>query len=281
MENLNTIAGYDQADLDAAWSDEDGFGTADEAQVPEADQPVGEQQPADRPAATETTTDPVEQEGTQQADQPELFTIRYRGQEEQLTREQLITMAQKGRDYDTVRSERDSLRAQAQANAAAVDLVQGYAQRMGMDVPAYLDWVRKQDLMRGGLNEQQAAQTLHMEKRQADLDAREARLNIQRMQQDSLLQQTKARREARQKDLETFLATYPQVKTAEIPGEVWEQVSRGVPMVAAYTMHENARLKAENAALQQNESNKLKTPGGLGANSGAEMDEIDRCWADD
>lgn len=282
MDEMNNTAGYDDTALDSAWdSEDDGFEAADEAQAPEADQPVGEQQPADQPAAPETDTDPAQQEGAQPADQPELFTIRYRGQEEQLTREQLITMAQKGRDYDAVRTERDSLKAQQDANAGAVDLVKGYAQRMGMEVPQYLDWVRTQELMRSGLNEQQAAQTIQMEKRQADLNAQEARINAQKAQQDTLLQQTRARQEARQKDFDAFLKAYPGVDPKSIPKEVWDNVGAGVPLVAAYTMHENSRLKAENAALQQNKTNQQRTPGSLGANSGAELDEYDRWWNED
>ena len=281
MDNMNTTAGFDDAALDAAWGAEDGFDAADEAQTPEADQPAGEQQLADQPTATETTTDPAQQEGTPPADQPELFTIRYRGQEEQLTREQLITMAQKGRDYDTVRTERDNLKTQQEANAAAVDLVKSYAQRMNMTVPQYLDWCRTQELLKSGLNEQQAAQTLQMEKRQADLDAQEARINAQKAQQDTLLQQTKAKQEARKKDFDAFMAAYPGVGPDSIPKEVWAKVEQGDTLMNAYTMHENARLKAELAALQQNKTNQQKSPGSLGANNGPELDEIDRYWNED
>lgn len=281
MNIENTTAGFDDAALEAAWGAEDDFETTAEAQTSEADQPEGEQQPADQPTAEEINTDPAQQEGTQQADQPELFTIRYRGQEEQLTREQLIAEAQKGRDYDTVRAERDTLKAQQAANAAAVALVQDYARRMGMEVPQYLDWVRTQELMKSGLNEQQAAQTIQMEKRQTELDAQEARINAEKAQQDTLLQQTKAKQEARKKDFGSFLKAYPGVAPDAIPKEVWAKVDQGETLMNAYTMHENARLKAENAALQQNKQNQQKSPGSLGANSGAELDELDRWWNED
>jgi len=189
-EEMNTTAVMEDAVLDSAWEDEDGgFEMEDEAQTAEADQPEAEQQPADQPAATETNADPASGTDTP-ADQPELFDIVYRGQREQLTREQMVTMAQKGRDYDTVRAERDALKAEQAASAGAVDLVKGYAQRMGMDLPQYLDWCRKQDLLRTGMDEQQADQTLQMEKRQADLDAREARIGAEEAQRNSLLQKT-------------------------------------------------------------------------------------------
>lgn len=282
MDEQNTTVSFDDADLDAEWGAEGDFEAADEAQTPEADQPVGEQQPADQSAATETNTDPAQQEDTQQsADKPELFTIRYRGQDEQLTREQLIMMAQKGRDYDTVRTERDTLKADQETNAGAVALVQSYAQRMNMTVPQYLNWVKTQELMKSGMSEQQAAQTVQMDQRKAELDAQEARIKAQNDQRNSLLQQARERREARAKDVQTFFQAYPEVDPKAITSEVWEKVNSGVPLAAAYAMHENARLKAENAALQQNKTNQQRTPGSLGANSGAELDEFDRYWNED
>lgn len=289
-ENTNNTAVIDDAELDAAWDrEDDDFDAADEAQTPKADQPAGEQQPADQPAATETNTDPTKQdegadqpkEGQQAADQPELFTIRYRGQEEQLTRDQLTTLAQKGRDYDTVRIERDQLKAERETNAAAVDLVKNYAQRNGMTVPEYLEWCRKQELMRGGMDEQAANQTIQMEKRQADLDAQEARINELKTQQDAILQQNQAVQEARRKDLQDFLKAYPTCDPKTIPKEVWEKVGQGVGLTAAYTMHENQRLQAELAAERQNKDNRQRTPGGLSGNSGTELDEIDRYWNND
>lgn len=281
--NTNTAATIDDAELDTAWDrEDDDFDAADEAQTAEADQPKAEQQPADQPTATETNTDPAKQEGEQQpADQPELFDIVYRGQKEQLTREQAIPLIQKGRDYDTVRTERDQLKAEAEANAGAIELVKAYAQRMGMEVPQYLDWVRKQDLMRSGMDEKSADQTIQMEKRQAELDAQEARINAQKTQQDAVLQQNQAMQEARRKDLQDFLKVYPTCDPKTIPKEVWEKVSQGVGLTAAYTMHENQRLQAELEAERQNKVNRQRTPGGLSGNSGAELDEIDRYWNND
>lgn len=279
-EEMNTAVVEDEA-LDSAWEDEDSdFEMEDGAQTDEADQPETEQPAADQPPATETDTDPGSgSEGT--ADQPELFDIVYRGQREQLTREQMVTMAQKGRDYDTVRAERDALRVEQAANAGAMELVKGYAQRMGMDVPQYLDWCRKQDLMRTGMDEQQADQTMQMEKRQADLDAREARIGAEEAQRNSLLQKTREAQAKRRADMESFLRTYPDVKAETIPPEVWQKVTAGESLVSAYTMHENARLRAELAAERQNKEARSRSPGSLSANSGAEMDELDRLWAED
>lgn len=55
------------------------------------------------------------EQGEKQADQPELFTLKNRDETRQVTRQELIAMAQKGWDYDKVRQERDQLRQYRQA----------------------------------------------------------------------------------------------------------------------------------------------------------------------
>ena len=64
------------------------------------------------PSAEET---PAQEGQAEPADQPELFTLKNRDETRQVTREELIAMAQKGWDYDNVRQERDQLRQYRQA----------------------------------------------------------------------------------------------------------------------------------------------------------------------
>lgn len=91
----------------------------------------------------------------------------------------------------------------------------------------------------------------------------------------------RARQQARRQDMERFLQAFPQVKAEAIPRQVWEQVARGMPLVSAYAMHENERLRVELAAERQDRTNRLRTPGALGGNSGGELDEMDRMWAEE
>ncbi len=53
------------------------------------------------------------------------------------------------------------------------------------------------------------------------------------------------RQSARQRDIVRFVAAYPGVRAADIPRQVWDQVSRGVPLVSAYAMYENTQLKTQ------------------------------------
>ena len=127
-----------QSAVESAWTEEESPVQETEAEAaPPADQPEGEQK--------ETQAQPAAEE--QQADQPELFTIKNRDETRQVTREQLVAMAQKGWDYDTVREERDQLRQYRQDADPALELVRSYAQRNGMTVGDYLDYCQNRSLL--------------------------------------------------------------------------------------------------------------------------------------
>lgn len=224
----------------------------------------------------------VDQPQVEQQEQPvELFTLKNRDETRQVNKDELVAMAQKGWDYDTVRQERDQLRQYKNEANPALELVRTYAQRNGMELNEYLDFCRKQDLVRSGLSEEAAAEKLGIEKERAAFDAERAAFNAEKAEKESLARQEQEKAEARQKDFEAFIAAYPGIDPNSIPKEVWVSVQNGESLMVAYTKHENARLKAELAAERQNKVNQQKTPGSLGGNAVNEMDEIDRIWAED
>lgn len=271
MENENTTI-TDEV-LDSAWGDEDGTEEVQDTTTNTAE-----------PAADQPKTEPAAQEPEQEqpkADPPELFTLKNRDETKQVTRDELVAMAQKGWDYDTVRQERDQLRQYKQEADPALEVIKGYAQRNNMSVGDYLDFCRKQELMRQGMTEQDAQTKIGMEKERAELDARQAEVRAKEEQQTSALRKAQEAAQARQKDIETFYKIYPGIDPKSIPQEVWAAVKNGDSLTNAYTMHENKRLAAELAAERQNKANRQNTPGSLGGNSGPELDEIDRLWAED
>lgn len=268
-DNMETVEVTDEQ-VDAAWNESE-----------PADQPEQVETPAEEPE-TSTEQQPAAPEVVEKpADQPEMFTIKNRDETKSVTRDELISMAQKGWDYDHVREERDQLRQYRQQADPALELVKSYAQRNNMSVPDYLDFCRKHELMASGMNQQEAERKLSFEKERAELDRRQAELNAFQQQQDSMKQKAMQAQQARQKDIENFYKAYPNVDPKTIPKEVWAAVQAGQTLTDAYTINENKRLQAEIAALKQNQKNKASAPGSLGGNSGKEMDEIDRLWAED
>lgn len=285
IENTTTVTEtVDDALLDRMWDSEDDFGGVE----PEEET---EQQPADQ---QET---PAEQKEEPKADQPkeetpaaapELFTLKNRDETRQVTREELVAMAQKGWDYDTVRQERDQLRQYREENRQAVEFLEAIARKNGMDIPGYLNEVQKRELMRDGLSEAEAGRELQMRQREAQIQKDRAELEARQQAEQSAQKQAEEKEGRIRSDIAGFMKAYPDIKPADIPKEVWDSVNKGESLVNAYARHESAqtraeneRLKAEVAALQQNKSNAQRSPGSLGGSSGSELDEIDRLWADD
>lgn len=267
MEENMEMQGTD-VEIDSAWSDDDDPMSVD---------PVTEEAPADQPAAEQEPPAPEQPA----ADQPEMFTLKNRDETRQVTRDELVAMAQKGWDYDTVRQERDQLRQYRSEADPALELVKSFAQRSGMELGAYLEFCRKQELMANGMSEQAAVEKVSMERERAELDARQAEIRAKEDAQTSAARKAQEQAQARQKDFESFLASYPGVDPKSIPKAVWAAVQSGESLTTAYTKHENAKLRAELAAERQNKANQQKSPGSLGGNAVKDMDEIDRIWAED
>lgn len=270
-ENNETMEVLD-ADIDSEWNDVEG---TPETPVTSETAPK-EETPAEPEKAPENA--PQEEPGQ---DQPETFTLKRMGETRQVSREDLISMAQKGWDYDTVKQERDQLRAYRQEADPALELVKTAAAESGMDVTGYINWCRQQSFMRQGMNEQDAKNKVAMENERAALDRRQAALTAQEQAQTSAQAQAARRQEQIKADVANFNRAYPGVDPKSISQDVWAAVQKGDSLVNAYTMAENKRLQAELAAERQNKANQAKAPGSLGGNVAAELDEIDRLWGED
>lgn len=277
-ENNETMEIMD-ADIDAEWDDAEGT-----PETPVTSEPAPkEETPAEPEKAPESAPEEPEK-----AEAPELFTLKRMGETRQVNRDDLISMAQKGWDYDAVKQERDQLRQYRQEADPALELVKLYAKQNGMEVAQYLDWCHKQDFMRQGMTEQDAQNRVNMDKERAELDRRQAAITAQEQAQTSAQTQAAQRQERIRADIASFNRAYPNVDPKSISKEVWDAVQQGESLTNAYTMSENKRLQAELAAKQQeldaerqNKANQAKTPGSLGGNVAAELDEIDRLWGED
>lgn len=264
--------------VDQAWDGSDdyisdnvehGADQTDEHQKEIVEEPAGQPETHEEPG------------GDGKADQPELFTIKNRDEQRQVTREELVSMAQKGWDYDKVREERDQLRQYRTETDPAMELIKRYAARSNMSVSEYLDYCRKQELIATGMSEKDAEQKVSFDKERAELDRQRAELDARDRQANEARRMAQEQAQARQKDIENFYRVYPGVDPNSIPKEVWDAVKAGDTLTGAYTRWENAKLKAELAAERQNKKNKASAPGSMSGNVDKEMDEIDRIWAEE
>lgn len=281
MEDNNTTMTPDTMDVEmnSAWdNDDDSWESAEET----ADQPEQQQEatpapenPSEQPAADQQQT------GDADPQPPQLYTLKNREETRQVTLEEMRAMAQQGWDYANVRQERDQLRQYREQNAAAVEFLARHAQSQGMTVPQYLEQMQKQELMSRGMTQQQAEHQIQINRERAQVTAERRAIDAFNQARNDQQQAAQSKQANMKREVESFLKTYPNVKPAEIPKEVWAQVAKGTSLTNAFTMHENAQLKAQLAAERQNKANQQRSPGRLGGNQSAELDEMDRLWAEE
>lgn len=270
MEETEVMTTELEAAIDASWDDTAPVVEETPAESEEAPAEAAPAEPAETPA--EPVAEPVQE--------AELFTLKNRDETRQVGKDELIAMAQKGWDYDTVRSERDQLRAYRDETESAMSIVKAFAERSGLSVQEYLDYCRKQELMSSGINEATADAQVALERKQAVLDSQ---LQKQKEEQDAKArEQAEAdkKAEARRADMQQFMSIYPEVKAESIPKEVWTQVHSGVPLATAYTMYQNRTLQAELQAERQNKAAREKSTGSMTTAGDKSVDVYDEGWYD-
>ena len=282
MDENEVLTTEMEAEIDSSWdADEGPFESASETEDT-APQPEAETETEEKSAPNEPPAEPTEAPAqTPPADQPETYTLKNRDETKQVTREELLAMAQKGWDYDKVREERDQLRTYRNEADPALNYIKTLAQKSNMTVSDYLDHCRKQELMSTGINEATALAQINLEKQQAAINAQQARQ--QEEQQAAQRQQAEAERQKaeRRAELSRFMAIFPDVKADSIPNEVWAAVQKGTPLTTAYAMHRNRALEAELAAERQNKAAKAQAPGSMNTAGEQTADPDFDGWDDD
>ncbi len=223
-------------------------------EAPQGENLMGEtQQMADPPKAQEepTTGETSEAEGEQkQQQEPEQqLTLKYYGKEVTLPAQQVVALAQKGLDYDKVRSERDGFK-----SGREMTLLNQYAAASGMPLPQYLDHLEK------GLEHAEVQR--EMQRGIPENAARE----LAKMRRETLQsEQQEAGEKQRLAPFMELLQEYPDLK--ELPKEALQRIQKGESPLAAYRAVELQRLKNQKAAQDAAAQNRRTAPGtatGLG-----------------
>lgn len=228
-------AGWDDPEDGDAHSDpEDEPDTADESgdEAPEEDEAEGEEEGGEDGEAEDKDT------GDKAEDQR--FTLRHLDKDHSVTLEEMKTLAQKGLDYDRIRSQNDAYKKAEDGYGA---LLQALAKHDGTDVDGIVDslWaglIAEED----GVDSAVALERAKARRIQKQLDAKNA-----------ADQQSEEDREAEEKRREGFLAfskSHPDVKPQDIPAEVWQRVNGGMSLPDAYGLYELAQLREENKRLK-------------------------------
>ncbi len=222
--------------------------------------PLDGADPEPEPASEDedVAADEAEAGDTNQPDAEELMDLVHLGQTTSLPRSEVIKLAQKGMDYDHVKSQLDGLR-----NSDTQRMLAQLAADAGMTPDKYLQHiVGNVDERRA--QEMAAAEGITPELAQRLITAEDA---VKRYESQ---ESARSERERKNRMLQEFIYAYPDIKAEDIPPEVWNEAHKGGNLKGAYAAYENKLLKerleqanAEIEQIKQNESNKQKAVGSV------------------
>lgn len=284
VEQAVDVAEDELSGFDAAWDEDDDYVPDSEEDLSEPDADAEDEQEGQPDDADEEAEDEPAEEPEEQTEEPgdkgeegnQLFTINYLGNEEKLTLDQMKELAQKGRDYDHVRAERDDLRG---SSGRYKSFLQKMADRAGVSIDEQIDlteamWLMDEEADKGNvITESQAL--LRVQKNRAgkaektEENGEDAKLNPQ---------------------IDRFLKVYPNVQATDIPKEVWDTAATlDGDILSAYQAYEIKKLKEEKTQReaaarkkQQNERNETRSAGSRkSAGSGKAKDDFDDGWDSD
>lgn len=258
--------------FDEEWADEepndDDFDLSDDNDT-EDNEPAEDAQPEEE-VTDEESTEPeseTEEQGEETEERNQLFEINYLGNKEQLTLEQMTELAQKGRDYDHVRQERDNLKSETGRQLA---FLKKLADKSGVSVDEQIDlteamWLVDEEAEKGNT-----------------ITETEALLRVQRGRKDQPAEETPAEPEYHP-EVAKFLKAFPEVKAEDIPQEVWDRTRElGGDLLGAYRDWKDQQTQKEIASYKQQLQNKKNEQRSTGPRSSAganrQKDAFDEGW---
>lgn len=231
------------------------------AEPAKADQPKTEKQ--EKPA--ETAKPDVKTE-TVQLDS---YTLKHLDEVKTVDRNEVITLAQKGLDYDRQKGKNTELTQKieelTQLNdqySEAYMFLKELADQQSFSVEQLIDDTRAAVLADRQKIDKEAALQRIKSKREAAAKEK-PKPPAQEAKADKAVEKTpeQAAEERRQTEIKEFLAEYPTVDPKTIHKDVWNGVAAGKSLLLSYKSWENNQLKAQLEVEQKNKENKAKSTG--------------------
>lgn len=293
-KTLETTADDDWSDVDL--SDISAEDTEDQEQG-EGEQGETESggEAADSGEANQQTHDDAEQtDGTKPAedvtpdDGNQTFTLNYLGAEKVVSKDEAVTLAQKGMDYDRIRQKHEETLSELTTAKDKLSFFEQMASSQGKTLDQLIDSALAEQLAaKEGIDPAVALGRVQLDRERKQLEAEKAKLAKGADEKATAEQK-------RQDDITAFQKEYPDVfaklatdKNA-IPAPVWEDVNKGESLVVAYAKYERAQLKAElekakaeAEKTKQKQINKSRSTGSQTTKGNTSTEDlIDRLWND-
>lgn len=273
-EDTEVTTEVDLSAFDDGW-DDDGQPNSFDSAEEEAEEVTGEeaeadQQEAETAEASDNTEEPEQTEEPKDVAADQRFTLKHLDEVKEVGRDEVITLAQKGMDYD---------RKVPKLNAKIAEyeeFLNELAAPGKLTIEQLIDSTRARLLQKKKMDEGE------------DISEADAIFEVQRAREEKSRakegpEKTEVPEEKPQEttpvEVKRFMEVYPNVKAEDIPQSVWDDVKRTGDLLGAYTRYENAELKRRMTALETNKKNEERSTGSRKtAGSAKARDAFDEGW---
>lgn len=233
----------------------------------ESEEPAQEaEEPAEEPAADQPEEAPAAEKPREEAPAaPREWELRHMGEVRRVNEADMVTLAQKGMDYDRIRAQYDEFK-------PMMEMFNQFATRQGVNTKDYIAMIRAQAKQQEGLSEADARHAVELEDREAVIAAAEAREQAKQQTAQEAAAAQQAAEARRTADIEEFRTLFPEAAKdpQSIPQEVWAKVRSGERLTTAYTRYalsqagqQVASARRDAASAQQNQRNAERSTGSM------------------
>ena len=236
---------------------------------------------------------PGENEEQQAQTDGQLFELKHLGETKNVNRDEVVTLAQKGMDYDRVTEKNTQLETQVSEQKQQLaqlteheNALQELAKQSGTTVEELVEnmLIAVTKSKYGIDDDGMALERVKLDRERRALDQERAALAPQKQEQEQQAANEKWRGEC----FDPFAKAYPDVDPASIPNGVWEAFNRGETLVSAYARERNkaleaeiARMKSEQETRDRNAANAARSTGSQSSAGKTGSDEaFDALWYD-
>lgn len=207
----------------------------------------------------------TEAEETTETEVPEepFLTIRYNKEDKGLSRDEAVTYAQKGMNYDHLNGKYTNLTKRLE-NLAGMN---------GMQLEDYLNSLSDAQMNLAIAQEVQKLRSTYPDA-QDELLRQLAEKNVgERFPTKEEEPQEEVNKDL-ERQLNIFNQVHPGVRADNLDDRVYDLMSEGYTLLEAYTIVNKPKLEAQNSIQRKNESNKSKSLGNVGNNENISTDDF-------
>lgn len=288
MENENivdtaeveTVSEETRAAIDKYWSDDsddvewsDEAETADEQEEAEPEETEDSGEDSEEAEEAEPEEEPKPEAEPEKKDEAghQRFKLKVKGEEREVDLDEMTALAQKGSDYDGLKTDRDTLRTENGKLKEYETFLKELAENGGISIDEVMESTRVEMLMRKA---EQDGKELTEE------DARkQVRAAHKKQEPKEEPAHEKTEEERAQEAVQAFVKRYPNVKSEDIPQSVWDDANRTGDLIGAYQEYRLQKLSEEITQLKQNNKNKERSTGSRKtAGASSTKTKVDEAW---